>query len=76
MPRELNEWHARTGGFVPRPDFEAYAEKYSEYFVMQRRDGIIELRMHTDGGPAQFGFAVHNAWAQAWLDTTTPRTRC
>jgi enoyl-CoA hydratase/carnithine racemase len=68
MPRELDEWHARTGGFVARPDFDSYAEKYSKYFVMRRRDGILELRMHTDGGPAHFDFAVHNAWAQAWLE--------
>lgn len=68
MPQELDDWHARSGGYVPRPDFDAYAEKYSDYFVMRRRDGIIELRMHTDGGPARFGFAVHNAWAQAWQE--------
>ncbi|WP_216903796.1 enoyl-CoA hydratase/isomerase family protein, partial [Nocardia alni] len=68
MPRELDEWHARTGGFVARPNLGDYAEKYSKYFVMQRRDGILELRMHTDGGPAEFSFAVHNAWAQAWLE--------
>ncbi|WP_067674436.1 enoyl-CoA hydratase/isomerase family protein [Nocardia miyunensis] len=40
----------------------------ADYFVMQRRNGIIELRMHTDGGPARFGFATHNAWAQAWQE--------
>ncbi|WP_426502378.1 enoyl-CoA hydratase/isomerase family protein [Dactylosporangium sp. McL0621] len=68
MPRELDEWHARTGGYVPRPRFESYAEKYADYFVMQRRDGIIELRMHTGGGPAQFGFGAHNAWGQAWQE--------
>jgi enoyl-CoA hydratase/carnithine racemase len=66
MPKELDEWHAGSGGYVPRPSFDTYAEKYADYFVMQRRDGIIELRMHTGGGPAQFGFAAHNAWAQAW----------
>lgn len=68
MPTELNEWHTRAGGFVARPDFDTYAEKYSDYFTMQRRDGILELRMHTGNGPAQFNFAVHNAWAQAWLE--------
>jgi enoyl-CoA hydratase/carnithine racemase len=68
MPAELNAWHAQTGGFVPRPSFEAYAEKYASYFAMRRRDGIIELRMHTDGGPARFGFDVHNAWGQAWQE--------
>ncbi|MCT9932262.1 enoyl-CoA hydratase/isomerase family protein [Planotetraspora sp. A-T 1434] len=68
MPQELDEWHARAGGYVARPRFETYAEKYSRYFVMRRRDGIIELRMHTDGGSAHFDFAVHNAWAQAWQE--------
>ncbi len=68
MPQELDEWHARAGGYVPRPSLAAYAEKYSRYFVMRRRDGILELRMHTDGGPARFDFAVHNAWAQAWQE--------
>lgn len=68
MPRELDDWHARAGGFVPRPDFAAYAQKYAPYFAMRRREGIIELRMHTDGGPARFGFAAHNAWAQAWQE--------
>lgn len=68
MPQELDDWHAQAGGYVPRPAFDAYAEKYSDYFAMRRRDGIIELRMHTDGGPARFGFAVHNAWAQAWQE--------
>ncbi|MFG1776214.1 enoyl-CoA hydratase/isomerase family protein [Micromonospora sp. NPDC049051] len=68
MPKELDEWHARSGGYVQRPNFESYAAKYADYFVMQRRDGIIELRMHTGGGPAQFSFAMHNAWGQAWQE--------
>ena len=68
MPREIDDWHARTGGYVPRPSFDVYAQKYRDYFAMRRRDGIIELRMHTGGGPARFDFAVHNAWAQAWQE--------
>lgn len=68
MPQELDDWHDRAGGYVPRPDFDTYSRKYSRYFVMQRRDGILELRMHTDDGPARFDFAVHNAWAQAWQE--------
>ncbi|TQS46204.1 enoyl-CoA hydratase/isomerase family protein [Cryptosporangium phraense] len=68
MPRELDEWHAQVGGYVPRPQLDDYARKYADYFAMQRRDGILELRMHTGGGPARFDFAVHNAWAQAWQE--------
>jgi enoyl-CoA hydratase/carnithine racemase len=68
MPHELDDWQSRTGGFVGRPRFDEYAEKYAAYFAMRRRDGILELRMQTDGGPARFGFPVHNAWGQAWLE--------
>lgn len=68
MPDELRGRPAHTAGLVPRPDFDSYAAKYAPYFAMTRRDGIIELRMHTDGGPARFGFAAHNAWAQAWQE--------
>ena len=35
-----------------RPKFEEYSEKYADRIHMERRDGVIELRMHTDGGPA------------------------
>ncbi|WP_199537077.1 hypothetical protein [Spongiactinospora gelatinilytica] len=67
MPGELDEWHAGTGGYAPRPAFVAYAEKYAEYFRMRRRDGIMEVRMqHTGDGPARFGFAVRNALGQTW----------
>lgn len=68
MSKELADWHTRVGGFVPRPVFTGYAQKYADYFVMRRENGILELRMHTDGGPATFNFAVHNAWGQAWQE--------
>jgi hypothetical protein len=47
MPAQRHDFHACSGGYVRRPRFEEYAEPYSEQFVMKRRDGIIELRMHT-----------------------------
>ncbi|MQY29104.1 enoyl-CoA hydratase/isomerase family protein [Nocardia aurantia] len=68
MPKDLTDWHATVGGFVARPRFEEYSRKYADHFAMTREDGILELRMHTDGGPAQFGFAAHNAWGQAWQE--------
>jgi enoyl-CoA hydratase/carnithine racemase len=60
--------HQPGDRFVPRPRFEEYAGKYAAWFRMRRRGGIIELRMHTDDGPARFDLAVHNAWAQAWQE--------
>jgi enoyl-CoA hydratase/carnithine racemase len=68
MPNVPDDWQARAGRHVPRPRFEDYADKYAEYFAMTRRDGIIELRMHTGGGPAEYGFGMHNAWGQAWQE--------
>jgi enoyl-CoA hydratase/carnithine racemase len=63
MPEDLSKaW----SGLVSRPRLEDYAERFKDYFVFTRRDGILEVRMHTDGGPFLFTYAAHNAWAQAW----------
>jgi hypothetical protein len=45
---------------VERPKFEDYKKKYEDYFIMERRDGVISLRMHTKGGPVQYSFAVQS----------------
>jgi enoyl-CoA hydratase/carnithine racemase len=58
------ERRERSGGFVERPRFEVYSEKYKDHFVMERRGGILQLRMHTGGGPAAMSLALHNAWGQ------------
>ncbi|NRU47700.1 hypothetical protein B0I67_000586 [Clostridium beijerinckii] len=29
--------------------FEEYSEKYKDFFIMTRRNGIIEVRFHTNG---------------------------
>ncbi|WP_041984225.1 enoyl-CoA hydratase/isomerase family protein [Streptomyces sp. AcH 505] len=63
-----DDWQARNGRYVPTPRFDDYAEKYADYFTMSRDNGVIELTMHTDGGPAAYGMGMHNAWGQAWLD--------
>jgi enoyl-CoA hydratase/carnithine racemase len=63
-----DDWQARNGRYVPRPRFEDYAVKYADYFAMTRRDGIIELRMHTGDGPAVYSMGMHNAWGQAWQE--------
>ena len=69
--REPHHQKVKTMGLtnvVERPKFEDYKKKYEEYFIMERRDGVILLRMHTQGGPVQYSLAVHNAWGQAWHD--------
>ncbi len=55
-------------GFVRRPRFEEYREKYAPYFNLERRNGILQAQMHTKGGPVIYGLPIHNAWSQLWLD--------
>ncbi len=51
---------------IPRPKFEDYKEEFKEYLIMERKNGIILVRMHTNGGPVRWNYAVHNALPQAW----------
>jgi enoyl-CoA hydratase/carnithine racemase len=55
-------------GFVSRPRFEDYHAKYATYFQLERRNGIIQVQMHSNGGPVMYGLPIHNAWSQLWLD--------
>jgi enoyl-CoA hydratase/carnithine racemase len=51
-----------------RTHLDDYAEKWSDYFHMRREDGIIEVAMHTDGGPARWGLELHRALIPAFAD--------
>lgn len=68
----LKEWQRGVGGFVGRPRLEEYAVKYADYFRIRREEGIVELRMHTRGGPVTVEgprwYATHNAWGQLWQE--------
>jgi enoyl-CoA hydratase/carnithine racemase len=55
-------------GLVNRPRFEQYREKYATHFKMERRDGILQVQMHSDGGPVKFNLRIHNDWPQLWID--------
>jgi enoyl-CoA hydratase/carnithine racemase len=35
---------------------------------MRREDGILEVRMHTEGGPAKWGLELHRAFIPAFAD--------
>ncbi|MFG1966747.1 enoyl-CoA hydratase/isomerase family protein [Nonomuraea sp. NPDC049028] len=41
-----------------------YAARHAEHFAMERRDGVLLLRMHTGGGPAVMSLALHHAWGE------------
>ncbi|WP_144097534.1 enoyl-CoA hydratase/isomerase family protein [Croceicoccus sediminis] len=50
--------------FLPDESFESYSERLSQFFKMKREDGIIEVRVHTNGAEALFGLEMHRAFAQ------------
>jgi enoyl-CoA hydratase/carnithine racemase len=45
-----------------------YAERWSEYFSFRREDGILEVRMHTAGGPCKWDLELHRAFIPAFAD--------
>ena len=51
---------------VSRPKFEEYREHFKKYLIMERENGIIQVRMHYEGGEVKWNMALHNALAQAW----------
>jgi enoyl-CoA hydratase/carnithine racemase len=58
----------RWPGRVKPTPLEEYSDRYSDFFVMKREGGILELRLHTDGGPYGHNWAAHNAWNRVWQD--------
>lgn len=47
--------------------FEDYANKY-QTIRMERRDGILQITFHTNGGPLQWGLLPHGEFPQAFYD--------
>ena len=52
--------------FVHRPTFEEYKEQFKQHFYLERKNGIILVRMHTNGGPVKWSYQIHNALGQLW----------
>ena len=55
---------SELAGFVDPPRFEEYSEKYKEHVAMERRDGVIMLRMHTQNKPVVWSAQSHRAIPQ------------
>ena len=43
---------------------DEYQDRFKEHFVMKRENGILEIRMHTQGGEAKWGKELHRALPQ------------
>jgi enoyl-CoA hydratase/carnithine racemase len=44
-----------------------YQTKY-ETMKFERRNGVLEVTLHTNGGPLQWGFVPHREWPAAFYD--------
>jgi enoyl-CoA hydratase/carnithine racemase len=51
--------------FVSPPRFEEYREKFEDHIIVERRDGVIMLRMHTQGKALVWSPQLHRAIHQA-----------
>jgi enoyl-CoA hydratase/carnithine racemase len=51
---------------VPTPKLEDYKKIYSEHMSFERKNGILQVRLHTKGGPVKWSFEMHQAMAEAW----------
>ncbi|MCU1460448.1 MAG: enoyl-CoA hydratase [Acidimicrobiales bacterium] len=52
---------------MPGPDFDRYSTAY-RHVAMTRRDGIIELRLHTGDGPLVWGDGPHSELGHCFAD--------
>jgi enoyl-CoA hydratase/carnithine racemase len=52
--------------------FETYASRYSQ-IRMERRDGILQLTFHSDGGPFQWGLVAHDEFPDAFANIARDR---
>jgi enoyl-CoA hydratase/carnithine racemase len=64
MSEKLSSWFPR----IEKSQFADYSVKYKDFMKMKRKDGILQIQFHTNGGPLQFSWLIHSAWSQAWID--------
>ena len=48
------------------PNFDEYKKKFAKHLIMERKNGILLVRMHTDGGPLKWWPQVHHMLLEAW----------
>jgi len=52
--------------YVAMPKLEDYKKQFAEHLVMERKNGILQVRLATNGGPFVWSFQAHQALAEAW----------
>jgi enoyl-CoA hydratase/carnithine racemase len=54
--------------YVPYRKLADYSKRYAEHLQFERKNGILQVRMHTKGGPVKWSFEMHQALCEAWTD--------
>ena len=52
--------------YVSTPKLEDYKKQFEEHLFMERKNGILQVRLSTHGGPFVWSFEAHQALAEAW----------
>lgn len=51
-----------------RTHLDDYAETWQDYFAFKRENGVLEVRMHSEGGPARWDLELHKAFIPVFAD--------
>jgi enoyl-CoA hydratase/carnithine racemase len=51
---------------VPYPKLEEYSKTFAEHMAFERRNGILLVRLHTNGGPVKWSFEMHQAMCECF----------
>jgi enoyl-CoA hydratase/carnithine racemase len=54
------------------PAFDAYAYRY-RFMKIKRQDGVLQVALHTDGGPLRWNLDAQAEFAQAFADIGADR---
>ena len=57
---------SQINDFPTMPKLEEYKKRFEKYLIMERKNGILLVRMHTDGGPVRWSPWMHRQLIDAW----------
>jgi enoyl-CoA hydratase/carnithine racemase len=52
--------------YVSTPKLDDYQKQFEGKFDFERKNGILQVRMHTDGKPVKWSYQMHNALAELY----------
>src|SRR6185295_12528913 len=63
---------SRSPSRAPMAGFDEYSKSY-QFLKLERRDGIVQMTMHTDGGPLRWGLEPQAEFARAFAEVGADR---